>query len=165
MRKKANDIVTEQDFSAKNVIINVPEKRNRLVYRLEQIIAYVLTILVWWGMLHYLYQNLFHIETIKKTADMMFFLFFVMLLIFLIEAGWQFYNLRRYGGKDRRKEFSPQSLEEVGKLYGISAENMKTLSQVQKVAVIRWKNNKYYYTIEGKEPIEVVTLREKSSEQ
>ena len=160
MSKKTHSVLPHKEFEDDDVIINVPEKQNPLVHTLEQMIAYVLTLLLWGEVLHYIYKNLFQFETWGKTVEMVAFLVLAMSIVFLLEGIWQFYNLRKYGGTDRRKEFPGQSMEEVGELYGISAGNMEVLSQVQKVAVIRWENKKYYYTIEGNEPIEIATLRE-----
>ena len=144
----------------KNPIIYAPERQNRVRYWAERIVSVLLTLAVWFFLLQYIYNQLFAAELAAKTTDIMEFLGLAVLIVLAVEGGWQFYNWFLYHGKERRKEFPQQPLEEVGKLYGISGERMEDLQQIQRVAVVLYDDNRYYYSIEGKELIEIVTLRE-----
>ncbi len=141
-------------------VIYAPEKRSSLLGIIEKILAVIFTVLLWCFLLFYIYSRLFQTESMERTTSMMEFLLLAVGVIFLVEFGWQFYNWFLFHGKDRRREFPAQSLQEVGRLYGITEHHMEELLLVQHMAVVRYEDNKYYYCIEGREPIEIVMLRE-----
>ncbi len=144
----------------KTPVVYAPEHMSRLRYWAEKIIAFLLTLLVWFFLLRYIYDQLFAPEFVSTTTDMMIFLAEAIVVVFVVAALWQFYNWARFHGKDRRKEFPEQPLDEVGELYGISGKDMGDLQQIQRVAVVLYEDNRYYYCVEEQPPIEIVALRE-----
>lgn len=144
----------------KTPIIYAPENRSRWLHILEKLLAGIFTLVLWFWVLRYIYNQLFDATTVSKSVDMMIFLLIATVVIFLVEAFWQFYNWMLFHGKDRRREFPTQGLDEVGELYGISRDHMETLQEIQRAAVVRYEDNRYYYCIEGQDPIEIVMLRE-----
>lgn len=141
-------------------LIYVPEKRNKFIHKLELIFSFIFTIVLWGGAIKYIYEMLFTAIYINRTINMVLMLLIAFVIVLVIEFGWQFYNWFKFHGPDRRKTFPRQSLKEVGCLYGISEENMEVLQIIQRAAIIRYADNKYYYCIEGYNPIEIKSLRE-----
>lgn len=141
-------------------IVYVPEKVSKLRYWTETIISLILTVIMWVVLLLYIYYRLFTPENIGRTIDIFEFLLIAAAVILIIGGGWQFYNWFLFHGKDRRQAFPRQSQDVVGSLYGISGEDLTKLQNIQRAAVVRHKDGRYYYCIEGQEPIEITTLRE-----
>ena len=146
----------QQDF-----IIDETSHRNKRVVLMERLIAILFTILMWCFLFFDIYSKLFSGAYLESSIEMLMLFLIVFLIVLIVTGGWQFYNWYLYHGKDRRREFPPQSLDEVGTLYGISSPNMERLQSIRQAAVIQFKDHKYYYCVNGEPPIEIVMLREK----
>lgn len=145
-------------------IIHAENKLPRWRVFLENAFAVLMTLLVWgvllWGIVTEISG-----DKQEKSGQMFLFLFGAAFVIFIVFSAWQYYNWHRFHGKDRRKAFKPQSLEEVGNLYGISPENMKKLQQNFPRASVFYKEGRYYYEIPGEAPIPIAALDEKKPKQ
>ena len=134
------------------------DDRHFLIRWGEKIFAVVAT-LVMWAFLGYTLYNKLYVEAGESLWQVMAILGIGLLVSLLFLGGWQFYNWILYRGKDRRREFRRQSLEEVGNLYGISATDMAYLQDIRKAAVVQFHDNRYYYCIDGEKTIEIGMLR------
>lgn len=139
-------------------VFDAKAKRNFFIRALEELVAIGATIILWMFLLSTLYNKLY-VEVNGNLERMVLILLVSFVLTVVLLGGWQFYNWFRYHNKGRRKEFKAQSLEEVGRLYGISLDNMELLQEIRNVAVVEFKNHRYYYCIAGQEPIEIGMLR------
>ena len=141
-------------------IYEANHKRYLLIRIIESILSIACTIILWLFVIITLYNKLY----VHKNANLQHTL--ILMAIAIIAAIslmilWQFYNWLRFHRKKRRKAFPQQPLAEVGRLYGISADNMERLQQVRNAAVVEFRNHRYYYCIAGEAPIEIGMLREK----
>ena len=134
------------------------DDRHFLIRWGEKIFAVVAT-LVMWAFLAFTLYNKLYVEAGESLWQVMSVLGIGLLVSLLLLGGWQFYNWFLYRGKDRRKEFRRQSLEEVGSLYGISATDMAQLQDIRKAAVVQFRDHRYYYCIDGEKFIEIGMLR------
>lgn len=133
-------------------------KRHPVVRLLENLIAVFCTLVMWLFLILTLYNKLY-VNANPQEGRVLLTICLAFGAAFLLLGLWQLYNWLRFHKKARRKEFPHQSLAEVGKLYGISGENMERLQEIRKVAVVEFKNHRYYYCIQGQEPIEIGMLR------
>lgn len=142
----------------KEPVFDARNRRSLLVRALEKLVAICATIILWMFLTMTLYNKLY-VEANDSLLHVALIMVLALALTVLLLGLWQFYNWFRYHNKGRRKEFKPQSLEEVGLLYGISLGNMERLQEIRNVAVVEFKNHRYYYCIDGEEPIEIGMLR------
>ena len=151
---------TEYKESKWEPVFEAKERQNFIIRVLEQLIAICATIVLWMFLLVAFYNKIY-VETNASLEHVGEILLTSFILTVALLGGWQFYNWFRFHNKGRRKEFKPQSLEEVGMLYGISLGNMERLQEIRNVAVVEFKNHCYYYCIDGQNPIEIGMLRKK----
>lgn len=138
----------------------VADKRFWLLRLLEKIVVILSTIILWGFIVLTLYHKLF-VDINSSLTQVLAVMIVAFAAVVLLLGGWQFYNWFRFHKKARRRAFKQQSLAEVGSLYGISADNMERLQSIRNVAVVEFKNHRYYYCIAGEEPIEIGMLRKK----
>ena len=141
-------------------VYDAKNKRALPIRLLEKFLSIICTAILWIFIIITLYNKLY-----VNANNSLLHVFSILALFFiaavLILGLWQFYNWFRFHNQKRRKEFPQQSLDEVGKLYGISARNMERLQQIRNAAVIEFRNHRYYYCIAGEAPIEIGMLRKK----
>lgn len=146
---RSGDKTMKDKDNKQDIIIDETSHRNKLVVLLEKLIAVVFTILMWCFLIWHIYSKLFSDVYADSSMEMLVLLLIVFVIILVVAGSWQFYNWYLYHGKDRRREFPPQPLDEVGELYGISSPNMERLQAIRQAAVIQFKDHKYYYCVEG----------------
>lgn len=139
-------------------IYEANHKRYLLIRIMESILSVVCTIILWFFIVITLHNKLFinPNSSLQHTLTILALVFIVSIILLLL---WQFYNWLRFHRKKRRKDFPQQTLAEIGRLYGISADNMERLQQIRNVAVVEFRNHRYYYCIAGEAPIEIGMLR------
>ncbi len=142
----------------KEPVYEAKDKQNWLVRIVEKVIAVVGTVILWIFMAWTLYQKLF-VDVTPALLQVLWILVLALVGAVLLMGLWQAYNWFRYHKKARRKAFRKQSLAELGNLYGISDLNMLRLQEIRNVAVVEFKNHRYYYCIAGEPPIEIGMLR------
>ena len=150
----------EKDLDNQSPVYEAKHKRPLLVRILEEVFAFVCTIILWFFIIITLYNKLY-VNANPEEHHVLIVMALVSVAAIVILAGWQFYNWFRFHNKKRRKEFPTQSLEEVGRLYGISEKNMERLQNIRNVAVVEFRNHRYYYCIDGEDPIEIGMLHKK----
>ena len=151
MVRMNHEAIKEPAYEAK-------DKQNWLVRIVEKLIAVVATVVLWVFLGLTLYYKLF----VDITPALMRVLWILVMALggaVLLMGLWQSYNWLRFHKKARRKAFKRQSLAELGSIYGISDINMLRLQEIRSVAVVEFKNHRYYYCIEGAPPIEIGMLR------
>ncbi|SHK85812.1 hypothetical protein SAMN05216582_12110 [Selenomonas ruminantium] len=146
--------------AVKEPVYEAKDKQNRLVRIVEKVIAVVATIALWVFLVLTLYHKLF-VDVTPSLIRVLWILARSLGGAVLIMGVWQSYNWFRFHKKARRKEFKRQSLADLGSLYGISAQNMERLQEIRSVAVVEFKNHRYYYCIAGEAPIEIGMLRKR----
>ena len=124
----------------------------------EKLFAILATLVMWVFLIWTLYQKLY-VDAGEKLWSVLQVLAIGLLFSVALLGFWQFYNWFRFHNKARRREFPRQGLDEVGSLYGISAVDMARLQDVRKAAVVKFRNHRYYYCIDGEESIEIGMLR------
>jgi poly-beta-1,6-N-acetyl-D-glucosamine biosynthesis protein PgaD len=139
-------------------IYEAKNKRHLLIRIIENILSLAFTIVLWLFIIITLYNKLY-VNTNASLLHTLTIMTLVVIASILLIILWQFYNWLRFHRKKRRKDFPQQPLTEVGRLYGISAENMERLQQIRNVAVVEFRNHRYYYCIAGESPIEIGMLR------
>lgn len=152
----------KKDFHTEDAspIYDVKHKRHFLIRICEKLLSLICTIILWIFISQTLYNKLFiHAnDSLQRTLVILALVIAASVLLLVL---WQLYNWLRFRKKTRRKAFPQQSLAEVGKLYGISANNMERLQQIRNVAVVEFRDHRYYYCIAGETPIEIGMLRKK----
>jgi len=149
----------KMDFSEQqSPIYEAKNKRHLLIRIIENILSLAFTIVLWLFIIITLYNKLY-VNTNASLLHTLTIMTLVVIASILLIILWQFYNWLRFHRKKRRKDFPQQTLAEVGRLYGISAENMERLQQIRNVAVVEFRNHRYYYCIAGESPIEIGMLR------
>ena len=147
------------DFSEQqSPIYEAKNKRHLLIRIIENILSLAFTIVLWLFIIITLYNKLY-VNTNAGLLHTLTIMTLVVIASILLIILWQFYNWLRFHRKKRRKDFPQQTLAEVGRLYGISAENMERLQQIRNVAVVEFRNHRYYYCIAGESPIEIGMLQ------
>ena len=139
-------------------IYEATHKRHLLIRIIENILSITFTIVLWLFIIITLYNKLY-VNTNAGLLHTLTIMALIVIASILLIILWQFYNWLRFHRKKRRKDFPQQTLAEVGRLYGISAENMERLQQIRNVAVVEFRNHRYYYCIAGESPIEIGMLR------
>jgi poly-beta-1,6-N-acetyl-D-glucosamine biosynthesis protein PgaD len=150
----------EKDSDKQSPVFEAKHKRSLLVRVLEDIIAIACTIILWFFIVITLYNKLY-VNANDNQTNFFIIMALVCVAVVVIMVIWQFYNWFLFHDKKRRKEFPQQSLAEVGELYGISKDNMERLQKIRNVAVVEFRNHRYYYCIDGETPIEIGMLRKK----
>ncbi len=146
------------DEKVSEPVYETKDKRNILIRIGERVLAILATVVLWIFIAVTLHNKLF-VDFNPSLSRVLWIIALAFVGAVLIMGGWQFYNWFRYHNKARRKEFRRQTLEEVGNLYGISAINMARLQDIRSVAVVEFKDHRYYYCINGEAPIEIRMLR------
>lgn len=131
---------------------------------LEAAFSVLMTLGVWAVLLLGIVPTAFGSAAKRQQSGRMFlFLFILAVIIFLLFAAWQYYNWHRFHGKDRRKAFAPQPLEEVGHLYGIELKDMEKLQGRFRSADVIYQDGRYYYQLPGENPIAITALDERKA--
>jgi hypothetical protein len=123
-----------------NKIIYYPKKLPFYRKKMEQLLKValslftVLTTLILWAQYgSILHNNLFSGKYLGDTYQIVKELFFLTIGAFFVMIGWQFYNIRAFGRKQRRS-FSEQSPDSaLAKLYSIGEESISCLRDAQTV--------------------------------
>jgi len=149
----------KMDFSEQqSPIYEAKNKRHLLIRIIENILSITFTIVLWLFIIITLYNKLY-VNTNAGLLHTLTIMALIVIASILLIILWQFYNWLRFHRQKRRKDFPQQTLAEVGRLYGISAENMERLQQIRNIAVVEFRNHRYYYCIAGESPIEIGMLR------
>ena len=146
--------------AAADPVYETRDSRHVMVRALEKLLAFLGTLLLWAFLLATLYYKLV-VESNPQEESVLRIICIALAGSVVILGLWQLYNWLRFRNKARRKEFRMQGLEEVGRLYGISGGNMLRLQEIRSLAVVEFKNHRYYYCTEGQDPIEIGMLRKK----
>lgn len=139
-------------------IIDVGYKRHWGIRLLELAMVVAFDLLLWAFLLvsFYVYfvigayreQALFIVEVLFAAAA----------LILLSMTLWQYYNWLLFHGKDRRKVFQRQTLEEVAALYGMKEADLEVLQSDFRRAEVFARDESFYYQPEGREPMRIGSL-------
>lgn len=133
-------------------LIDVSDKRNPWLRRLELFLQGLFTLALWTFLLHGLYEAFFGARR-QQTLDMFLFLLSIALVVFLLLSGWQYYNWHLFHGKDRRKSFPVQPLEQVAKLYHMKPDDLQRLQGAGRKVDVYEKDGQYTFQVPGEEPI------------
>jgi len=130
------------------IIIDQPTLKKPMLRFLETIFSAVVwvffiylfqtifTTAFWLLGLEHIYSYTFTRDSIESTIDAMIFAMYTAIVSMIVLFAWAQWNLRRYGGLDRRRPRPPVSQEEVAKEFEVPLD---TVSQMQtaKMAVIQ----------------------------
>lgn len=150
----------KHETEKEEILIDVSERRSKLVKIIEAVLSIIFTLLMWEFVAWMLLTNLIYGTVPDGSRAVLLVLPIAALAAVLLLGIWQLYNWARFHGKDRRREFPPQSLGEVGSLYGIIEEDMKRLQESCQSVKVHFGGGHYYYVEENDFPIEIRSLRE-----
>lgn len=131
-------------------IINVPENRRKLIYRVEWLVMFIATVAVWFYFIQYIFVEL--MAAWDMTKDMAAYLTFVFLSAMGILIYWQVFNYLMYAKKARRKAFPDPQKETVANLYGITVAELESLTVPIQITMY-CRNEQYYLSVDAKKTI------------
>lgn len=143
--------------SVAELVYDARDRRGIVIRALESLTAFVLTAVMWFFLAKTLYIKLY-VEANDSLEQIFFILFLSSMGAAAVLGGWQLYNWLRFHGKQRRKAFPAQPLDEVARIYGISKENMTRLQDTKESASVVFRDGRYYYCIKDEDPIEIGML-------
>ncbi len=91
------------------------------------VFAVVSTVALWGASGVHLYEMLFSPEYLQKTIDILIFLSIISFVAFVMMFGWQQYNFRVFGKKERRAFPSAIPDERLAGMYNTELEDINTL--------------------------------------
>lgn len=136
----------------KNPLIDVSDKRNPWIRRLELLLQGLFTLALWALLLHGIGEALLG-EKRQQALSMFLFLLGIAVVVFLLLGSWQYYNWHLFHGKDRRKSFPTQPLAEVAKLYHMDPDDLERLQEADNRVDVYEKDGQYYFQVPDENPI------------
>ena len=81
----------------------------------------------------HLYKTLFREEVIGELLAMLVKVGWLVLLVFIILRGWGIYNYYLFGRRNRRKNYPVTSASEIGRHFGLTEEEVRSLQQKKEI--------------------------------
>lgn len=118
----------------------------------------VLMLLTWFLGLRFFYVEVIRMKGWQSLGQYGKY-FLVIAVIYAVIQGWNFYNIWRFRGKDRRSGAGPVSDADMGSFYQISGQDVASLKDQKVLKVSLLENNKIVFEGErGGEKFEVAGL-------
>lgn len=140
------------EMQKKPLLIDVSDKRNPWARRLELFLQVLFTLVLWAFLLHGIGEAFFGAWQ-QQTLDMFLFLLGIALVVFLLLSAWQYYNWHLFHGRDRRKSFPVQPLEQVAALYHMEPKDMERLQKAGRKVDVYCKDGQYTFQVPDEKPI------------
>lgn len=141
-------------------IIVAPAARGNLVCLLERLGMFVLTGVVWFFFIRYIYEEL--TADAGATGQMLTYLSVALALAAGALLYWQVFNYLMYAKKGRRKAFPSPSKEKVAAIYGIEVPALDQLQSAREAA-LRAEDRRYYLVLEQEQKFRVAHLEKTES--
>ncbi len=131
----------------KKIIIERPEALSELRKKTEwSITAFgwmlwiflcrpLMILCLWYMGVRFFFRQMVELGGWEALVDFMGGYLFVILLIAFALMGWNIYNVLRFRKKERRLSAPPTSGEEIGRFFGISAEEVKALREGKETSI------------------------------
>ena len=93
----------------------------------------LLSLILWVAGAVHLYKTLFREEVIGELLAMLVKVGWLVLLVFIILRGWGIYNYYLFGRRNRRKNYPVTSASEIGRHFGLTEEEVRSLQQKKEI--------------------------------
>lgn len=93
----------------------------------------LLSLILWVAGTAHLYRTLFREEVIGELLAMLVKVGWLVLLVFIILRGWGIYNYYLFGRRNRRKNYPVASASEIGRHFGLTEEEVRSLQQKKEI--------------------------------
>jgi poly-beta-1,6-N-acetyl-D-glucosamine biosynthesis protein PgaD len=129
-------------MTKRNKIIYYPRKMSKYRHGIEFLLkillsaaAFLMTAALWSYYGGYLYGRLFSESYFAQTVEILGKLFIVAFFAFLAMLFWQQYNVRVFGGRNRRRLMPPFPDDALAACYNLDVKNVKLLRQSKYIRV------------------------------
>ena len=93
----------------------------------------LISLLLWVAGAPYIYKTVFTEEVLYRLINLLINMGWAMLVIFLVLRGWGLYNYFIFGRHNRRKQHPEVTQEQMGRHFGLNAEEVKALQEKREI--------------------------------